>query len=63
MHEARIDARSAMQVRVAPADAIKIEVSQKNGHRHDAIGAEGCQEKKHIVGWRRPAMLKHRQDA
>ena len=42
MHEARIDARSAMQVRVAPAEARIVGGGQKNGHRHDARGADGC---------------------
>ena len=54
MHEARIDARSAMQVRVAPADARSVGGSQKNGHRHDARGADGCQEKKHVEGLNAP---------
>ena len=54
MHEARIDARSAMQVRVAPADARSVGGSQKNGHRHDARGADGCQEKKHVEGLQAP---------
>ena len=50
MHEARIDTRSAMQVRVAPAEARSVGGSQKNRHRHDARGADGCQEKKHVEG-------------
>ena len=50
MHEVRINARSVMQVRVAPADARSVGGSQKNGHRHDARGADGCQEKKHVEG-------------
>ena len=54
MDEARIDARSAMQVQVAPADARSVGGSQKNGHRHDARGADGCQEKKHVEGLKAP---------
>ena len=54
MHEARIDARSAMQVRVAPADARSVGGSQTNGHRHDARGADGCQKKKHVEGLQAP---------
>ena len=54
MHKARIDARSAMQVRVAPANARSGGGSQKNGHHHDARGADGCQEKKHVEGLKAP---------
>ena len=43
-----------MQVRVAPADARSVGGSQKNGHRHDARGANGCQEKKHVEGLQAP---------
>ena len=54
MHKARIDARSAMQVRVAPADARSVGGSQENGHRHDVRDADGCQEKKHVEGRKAP---------